>query len=85
MALLDVRGFIREGGKMRPFEAYISDPIVALEGDAFCCVRIHPLLSTEKRIYGADGEQASKLAINFLERIVAGKDIVDSKQMKIEF
>jgi hypothetical protein len=86
MALLDVQGFLREGGgSTRPFEARVSEPEVTPEGDYFCRVRIHPLLSGEKRIHGVDREQAARLAIEFVRQIVAGKEVIDANSTNIQF
>ena len=64
-----------EGQGASPVVATIFAPEQSDNGDSFCRVSLPTLFEDEKRIFGADAEQAQELACLFARDLLSGFDI----------
>jgi hypothetical protein len=81
MAIICFRGEVIIAGAARPLSVSISAPVFDPRdyGSFFCEVMIPPVLTTAKRIFGEDAEQALELARLYVVRILQEYRVRDSE------
>lgn len=82
----EIDAILEQEGKLEPLSMRVSEPIYDESGnDFYCIVNAPTLFKTEKKIYGADQEQAKSLALNFAKKMLCDKKIMDKEGLPIAF
>ena len=77
--------FLEDSGKRVPLRLEIWPPEKTKgENDYFCRVKAGELLSGEKKIFGAQADQAYELAQGFIRSLLKDKKLVDAKGRVLE-
>ena len=84
MIALKFDGFIESEGSLSSFTADISGPHITSEKDYFYEVHAPFFFAQNKKIYGADGEQAKRLAVQFLISLIGPRHLYDSQSKRVE-
>jgi hypothetical protein len=84
--IYEIDAVLDRDGKLEPFSLKISEPICDESGnDFYCIVHAPTLFNTEKKIYGADQEQAKSLALTFAKKVLSDKHLMDKEGLPIVF
>jgi hypothetical protein len=74
---IELQGSIESDGAMKPFTARVFEPTQEGAGDYSCLVHAPLLFKDDKKIFGADADQALELSVQFLKSMLAGRHLVD--------
>lgn len=80
---IEIDGYIESGEGLKPISLRVSAPVQENE-TAYCIVTADGILSNDKRIFGADPEQAQALAVAFLGRLLSGQAVLDSNRKQVQ-
>ena len=85
MAQLEIRAFLEDGEELIPFTLRISEPLLDVEGgDYYCTLNAPKLFEREKKIYGADENQAKMLSIQFIKKLLGKKRMTNEDHNPID-
>jgi hypothetical protein len=75
----EIHGVVEDEEGRRPFMLRISEPRRTDAGDYFCSVDLAAVAAVGEgvRIYGVDSEQAQRLSLDFVRKMLAGKKLFD--------
>jgi hypothetical protein len=77
--VFELDAFLEDNEQRKPLRVVVSAPSWAEgEDDHVCRVHAPLLFSQDKRIYGADPEQAKSLAIGFVGSLLKDKRVIDA-------